>query len=558
MVRDIRLAMKHPRAESWYGTLSSRLKLTRGATVRFAPGRWGPVSNMGDFEYINLKHTLAASALVQAQSLPRELVRSRAGVNIPAPFPVREESKSDEIEVNANFDGDDFGYCECWPDLQVPLLQTASAVPGFSDAPIVVHAVHQTSTALAESAYGIAPTHTTVTRDYGGNIGNAIRFSHTAGAAPALTARLSIQQQPYAYPIALAVDLYAAGVWHLGWFFFGGHLQGADAMGWEDAAQQFAVPAATTHIRTRMHLPAATFLNKRRIVADIAFGRGAGPNTDTMRFSNGALAWDVCTHESWPYLPQLPDVDRIRNLGYEALLTYTGSRQLDGGKIAGALVPFDWSPTFGNPFDAVASVRHNKYSAALRSGAHGTWRIGAMEELDPRAPEARTFPAMKLVFGYQRNNAENQSLRIRATGLFGVYSDSPIIGMAPFVPPLTPADLDLLMEYFQTAPAVTENSLHEKIKSAGTFLTRAFKGVAGVAERGIGLVADHPDVASAIAMAAGQPEIAAGLQEFSAMRKKAKSKAAPQAPAKSAASGRVPANPKAPPGGRKKGARKQR
>lgn len=488
---------------------------------------------MGDFEYINLKHTLAASALVQAQSLPRELVRSRAGVNIPAPFPVREESKSDEIEVNANFDSNDYGYCEAWPDLQVPLLQTAAAIPDLVNGPLVIHAVHQTNTSLAESSFGVAATHTTVMRDFGGAIGHAIRFNHVAGANPSMTSRVSIKQEPYTFPIGVIVDVYVGGAWSLGWFYLGSNGAGPDVNLWDSGMTAFALPAGSQYIRTRIQVPAAAMLQKRRVVLELSFGRTAVGNTDTMGFVNpDVLAWDVCAAEAWPYLPQLPDIDRIRNLGYEALLTYTGSRQLDGGKIAGALVPFDWSPLFSNPFDAVASVRHNKYSAALRSGSHGTWRIGAMEELDPKAPEERSFPAMKLVFGYQRNNAENQSLRIRATGLFGVYSDSPIIGMAPFVPPLTPADLDLLMEYFQTAPAVTENSLHEKIKSAGAFLTRAFKGVAGVAERGVGLVADHPDVASAIAMAAGQPEIAAGLQEFSAMRKRSRRKAVEEPPPK--------------------------
>lgn len=493
---------------------------------------------MSDSDYLRIKHTLAASALVQAQSLPRELVRSRSGVNVPAPFPVREESKSDEIEVNANFDTNDFGYCEAWPDLSVPLVQTALTTPSPSANAVVIHSVHQTSAALAEASYGIASTHQTAMRDHGPVVGNAIRFTHTPGLAPAPAAVLSLDMEPYQYPMQIFVDFFAGGAWVLGGITFGGAL--GNSIRW-DGVTVVVIPAGTQFVRTRVAVPPQAFLQKRRIAFDISIGTSALATDQFGFYTPAVVAWDVMINEAWPYLPQLPDIDRVRNLGYEALLTYTGSRQLDGGKIAGALVPFDWSPLADNPFDAVASVRHNKFSSALRSGAHGTWRVGALGELDPTSPELRSFPAMKLVFGYQRNNAENQSLRIRATGLFGVYSDSPIIGLAPFVPPLAPSDLDLLMEYFQTAPAVTENPLHEKLKSAGKFLSKAFHGVTNVAEKGIGMVANHPELASALALAAGQPEIAAGLEAYALQKQRVKA-AAPR-PAQPAARPQKPAQP---------------
>lgn len=468
--------------------------------------------------YYDLKHSVAASALVQAQSLPRELVRSRSGVQIPAPFPVREESKSDEIETDATFDDNDFGYCECWPDLQVPLLQTRSTTPAVTYYPCVIHAVHQTDQPYAEYATGVTYSHQTALRDHGPAIGNAIRLTHDAGVNPGpVVCTLSAHCEPYQYPIELSVEFYVAGAW-VNFLTFDSPVW---PMTWDQRSA--VVVGVPEFIRTVLTVPPGLFLQRRRLKLDISFSRSLTAPLHTDRFgffTPGIVAWDVCANASWPYLPQLPDIDRVRNLGYEALLTYTGSRQLDGGKIAGALVPFDWSPLSDNPFNAVASVRHNKYSAALRSGAHGTWRLAALSELDPLAPEDRPFPQMKLVFGYQRNNAENQSLRIRATGLFGVYSDSPVIGLAPFVEPLRPSDLELVMEYFQSAPAVTENATHEKLKSAAKFIGRAISGAASIAGKSASMLASHPEIASALAVAAGQPEIAAAIETYAVARKR--------------------------------------
>jgi hypothetical protein len=354
-------------------------------------------------------------------------------------------------------------------------------------------------------------------RDFGGNIGQAIRFTSNLAAAGTLFSIVEVRLdlQPYEYPIDIIVETFDGAAWqpaataaspfiHVEWFI----------------AQVVNPPQ---YIRLRLIPPPVQFLERRKLAVNVLltpFG-GVAPVTAGF-FTPGAVNWDVMRAEQWPYLTQLPDLDRVRNLGYEALCTYTGSRQLDGGKIAAALVPFDWSPTYSDPFQAVSSVRHNKYSSALRDGAHGTWRVGSHEELNPTSPQERSFPAFKLVFGYIRNSVENQSLRIRATGLFGVYSDSPILGLAPFVPALLPHDLDMLMQYFQTAPAVCENPLHQKLKSAAQFLGRAGLGVAKAGFRGAKAILGNADALEAAAMAVGQPEIAAGIASMAKLHKEAK------------------------------------
>lgn len=474
------------------------------------------------------KRSNASSALVQVQSLPRELVRGRSGVQIPSPFPVREETKSDELEVDANFDPQNRGYCEAYPDIGVPFFQTSANAILPSMAPLILKSVFSPDATASDYAVGVARDHVGAHRLFSAPVGQAIRFFSKTTKASDMGVSYKVTGVPVGFPIIVSLQIWDP-------VFIGGSWNTIDVAVVPSGHMPFrtfnSLTANTTNVLQsgltsyiKIELigpgPAVGALRNRRIMLEATlmssgFSQGNIPpaaTTANWMFAHDAtLAWDTCSYATWPYLNGLPDLATIRNLGYELLCTYTGSRQLDGGKVAMALVPMEWSPTDTSPFAAVARVRHNKYSSALRDGAHGTWRFGTVSELNPTPPEATSLPFQKLVVGYERNNAENQSMRLRATGVFGVYSDSPIIGLAPFVPALSPLDLEFMTQYFSYAPACTENPTHEILKDVAKVMAKVGGGLAKAAGVSAKFIAQNPQVLAPLAMALGQPEVAAAL-----------------------------------------------
>lgn len=472
------------------------------------------------------KRSNASSALVQVQSLPRELVRGRSGVQIPSPFPVREETKSDELEVDANFDPQNQGYCEAYPDIGVPFFQTSATVTLPSPAPLMLKSVFSPGAIFPDFTVGIARDHVGAHRSFGAPVGNAIRFFSKTTKASDMGVSYKIVGNPVGFPLLLQLEIWdpVSSQWFIVDIAMipSGHLPFHVFNALSAPATNVLQNGLLSYIRFQLigPGPAVGALRNRRIMVEatlMSVGASGGivPPGSTpaswMFAHDSVRAWDTCGYATWPYLNGLPDLATIRNLGYELLCTYTGSRQLDGGKISMALVPMEWSPIDTSPFAAVARVRHNKYSSALREGAHGTWRYGSINELNPTSPEETVLPYQKLVVGYERNNAENQSMRLRATGVFGVYSDSPIIGLAPFVPALTPLDLELMTQYFSYAPACTENPLHEVLKDVAKVFAKIGGGAAKAATLGAKFLAQNPQLLAPLAISLGQPELAAAI-----------------------------------------------
>jgi len=214
--------------------------------------------------------------------------------------------------------------------------------------------------------------------------------------------------------------------------------------------------------------------------------------------------WSTLRPHQFPFLRELPPTQLFRRIAQDVLVTWTGSTLDNGGKIAIGLTPNQFCPILGEtPYGAVAALRANRYDGPIKAGAHGTWRPGALRDLDHQSVLTYTPATLKLVVGY--DFAENTgSARIRTFGMFGFVSDNPIIGRMFWTPAITPAMQEALGLYFQSCPACTNNKDHTVLKSLKSGMKTGVRGLRALLEQ--------DDKIAALAMMAGQPEIAAAVK----------------------------------------------
>lgn len=440
------------------------------------------VPNMEAPSHIQQKHTDSAYALLQAASLPYENFSERSGTVVPGVFPGPESQLTDIITTEVEVDDELKGYIEVCPEVSAPLAMTSAAAMSASADDVFGTFLYQSNSLSTEciSGYLQSPTRFKSVMVQSSAIRmipitaitGSVRFiRRNANPHPLLTVSAEYSTNAEVWVNAAAVTL----------------LDGLSV------SVAITLPVTARYIRFPVVVQGA-------ISTQLALDITLQPDSGTLRFP---LAWSTLRMYPWPYLSSLPPTQFMRRIAQDALFTWTGSTLENGGKIAGALVPFNFAPGASNPYTAVSNIRVDRMDGPIKFGASGTWRPSSLRELD-RLSVIDWAPArLKLVFGYSFASSEG-SARIRTFGMFGFTSTNPIIGRMIWTPAMTPAMVEALGLYCESFPALTTNAEHvllKALKSAGRF-----------GAKGLKTLLEQDDKIALLATTLGHPEIAAAVK----------------------------------------------
>jgi len=439
--------------------------------------------------YTAQKHTESAYALVHAGSLPYESFSERSGEVVPGLYAAPESQLTDILTTDLVVDSSLDGYAEVTNEPRVPLRMTSldpdNATPDASRGVFIYQYTEQGgdlpfSAYLEKSATNkrsvMVSTSGKIPIDVTAILNGGVRLvrERILGSTPVLIVNVE-----YEMPL---------GTWNLA--------QAAPNALFEDVilgVPLIPLPVGASGLRVRI---AQQYTRATQLAFDVAFQPSAG----AYKFP---AAWSTLQSYPWPFLTGLPVTQMFRRICQDVLVTWTGSSLDNGGKVALGLTPSSFVPATGSPFTSVAALRVNRYDGPIKFGCHGTWRPSNLAELDRTSVFTYLPSTMKLVIGYSFADASG-SARIRTFGMFGYTSDNPIIGRMIWVPAMTDAMKEALDLYYQNFPCCTNNKDHEILKS--------LKSAGKMGVRGLRALLEQDDKIAALAMMAGQPEIAAAVK----------------------------------------------
>lgn len=438
--------------------------------------------------YSQQKHTESAYALLKAASLPYESFSERSGEVVPCIYAGPEAQLTDIVNNDLIVDSGLRGYAEVTCEPQVALRMTSNiADPSNSDDSHGLFVYQYNTDAISVPFSSYLERSASRVRSVQVSLNGAIPISvQTEVVGSVLVIRSGI---PALMPLVLVQFDYspAPGLWV--------SASGAPVL-MESVFVQLnvTIPVTATAVRLTCSLqyPRPT---------QLAYNVSLLPDSGAYSFPE---VWSTLRTVPFPYLRQLPPCQMMRRIAQDVLVTWTGSSLDNGGKIAIGLTPNQFCPILADsPYAAVAALRVNRYDGPIKFGCHGTWRPGALRDLDHMNLAAYAPATFKLALGYSFADATG-SARIRSFGMFGFVSDNPIIGRMTWIPASTPAMLEALALYYQSYPACTNNKDHMILKS--------FKRAGSLGVRGLRSLLEQDDKIAALAMMAGQPEIAAAVK----------------------------------------------
>lgn len=438
--------------------------------------------NMEAPSHIQQKHTDSAYALLQAASLPYENFSERSGTVVPGVFPGPESQLTDIITTEVEVDPTLKGYIEVCPEVSAPLAMTYSGLMASSADDTFGTFVYQSDPSSTQCMSGSlqSPTRfrSVMVQDYA--------IPYVPDIAILGSVRF-IRRTLSPHPLLLVSAEYSVG---------GGV--------WVNAAPVTLMD--TLSINVALTVPVGAQLIRFPVTVQGAIATQFALDI-TVRIDSGTFhfpqSWSTLRLYPWPYLSGLPPTQFMRRIAQDALFTWTGSTLENGGKIAGALVPFSYSPGNPNPFTAVSQLRVDRMDGPIKFGASGTWRPSSLREID-RISVLDWNPArLKLAFGYSFSSSDG-SARIRTFGMFGFTSTNPIIGRMMWTPAMTPAMVEALGLYFESFPALTTNAEHVALK--------ALKSAGRIGAKGLKALLEQDDKIALLATTLGHPEIAAAVK----------------------------------------------
>jgi hypothetical protein len=439
------------------------------------------MSEFNDKAYMVSKHTESAYALLQAASLPYEAFAETSEIAVPSLFPGPEAQLTDTITTEVRVDPLLNGFIELSCEPMAPLYMTIGEpmLPTSDDAG--GSALFQFNGPGAGTFLGgDLEIVSAKIKSLGGGLAEFPLIIQTAftGTFRLIRKRLKI------FPTFNANIEYTfgGGVW----------LPVGVSLLFDEISVNInlgTLPVGVVALRIVLE-SVYPFYGQQEL--ELAFQ----PDSGTYLFPN---AWSTLKASQWPFIKELPPSEAFRRIACDLLVTWTGSTLDNGGKIASALVPAPFSPTL-NPYDSVASLRADRYDGPVKTGTSVTWRPSSYADYDRMNVGNFSRASLKLVCGYNFA-VSSGSARLRAFGMFGFTSHNPIIGRQLWTTVITPAMMEALAIYWQTHPACTSNAEHKFLKA-----------LKGVGKFGLKTLMEQDDKLAALAMAMGQPEIAAAVK----------------------------------------------
>jgi hypothetical protein len=158
----------------------------------------------------------------------------------------------------------------------------------------------------------------------------------------------------------------------------------------------------------------------------------------------------------------LNDVNDLRMYtlrAFEVRGTYMGSDLSNGGRLAVAKVPTEWSVIGPNALEEIAKLPYDMYEGPLKDGFDIHWFPSSIDDLTPTRPVAQESDHLfKYVIAIEAD-IPTQTFRLRLTSHVDYNSDSPSYGAMEYGP--SSSGLSLALEYLaRSIPICTENSNH--------------------------------------------------------------------------------------------------
>ena len=184
-----------------------------------------------------------------------------------------------------------------------------------------------------------------------------------------------------------------------------------------------------------------------------------------LMYSSGAGTLGLATNFLVQDSLGLPLAQSIRDLeswcvaAQDVLVTFEGDTLNDGGNIASARVPRNWT-TNGDPYSEILALPYDRYDGPLKHGTHVHWIPGSVTDLSPviTPADAAAYGAYKIVITGTITHP-GASVRVRVCTAVSYYSGDPSYGTMDWAPP--PTDYLLLLQYVARAvPAATANDTH--------------------------------------------------------------------------------------------------
>lgn len=446
--------------------------------------------------YLALKQTDSGYALLKAASTPYEYYAERSSPELVPSLSIQPESQlTDIVTTDLVVDPSLNGYVEVYCE-PTPCVRMTANVPDVSGADDVagkfIYQFGPNGNTMPFSSYldKAGNRYRSIQRDATGQIPIQVNLAIVGGL------RILRENLTGALPILLVTSEYSPGpgVW----------LPCATPNSlFEDVSYgeliNIPVGALAFRLRLAMQSPRAT---------QLAFHVTLAPDSGSWVLPN---IWSTLRPYGWPFLSNLPDCSSFRRIACDALVTWTGSSLDNGGKVAVGLATSTFCPLYGQTaYASVAALRANRYDGPIKAGGHATWRPGSLVELDHQDVYAYNPASMKITIGYDFADVSG-SARLRVFGMFGFTSNNPIIGRMIWVPPVTESMKLALSLYYANYPACTNNRDHVALKALGS----GVKGITRVVRK----VLDKDDQLAALAMAFGQPELAAGIKAAGKLNK---------------------------------------
>jgi hypothetical protein len=212
----------------------------------------------------------------------------------------------------------------------------------------------------------------------------------------------------------------------------------------------------------------------------VALSRNTG--TGKIALDKSMLMRDVF---GLPLQDAINDLQSWRVTAQDVLVTFEGDTLQDGGAIAAARVPKDWTPLTDDPYSELLLLPYDRYDGPLKFGAHIFWIPGSLDDVTPidDPTDDANFGSYKMVVA-GRITHPGASVRVRVCTAVAYFSTNPSYGNMSWAPPAV--DFSLLMQYLaRVVPVATSNDEHIIKKLALT--------AAKHAKTGMKYLVDHPE-----------------------------------------------------------------
>jgi len=144
----------------------------------------------------------------------------------------------------------------------------------------------------------------------------------------------------------------------------------------------------------------------------------------------------------------------------DVLVTFEGDTLQDGGAIASARVPRNWTPLTNDPYSELLLLPYDRMDGPLRNGTHVHWIPGSLDDVTPVDDpiDDVNFGAYKMVVAGTITHP-GASVRVRVCTAVAYFSTNPSYGNMDWAPPAV--DFSLLLQYVaRVVPAATSNDKH--------------------------------------------------------------------------------------------------